>query len=179
MKKTVLVTLVICLTISVFSADILTLNNKMTFEGDVKKIKDCTVIFKADGKKYFIPAEDINSIKFENPRDKEFKSYIELLQIDPNNCLKGNLDADNYHGKAGFHVAMGVLFGPFAVIGAAVSSPSPYSGKETMMMSQNQKLFNDPVYLNCYQKKARAKNLGNTGLGWLAWVLIIVGLGSA
>jgi len=178
MKKITLTLTATLFAIASFAGDILTLNNEMMFEGKVLKIKNCEVTFKAaDGNKYFIPAEDIFSVVFENPSDKVYTEYLQLADSDPDKCMKGRMDADNYHGKAGLHVALGVLFGPFAIIGAAVSTPTPQKGKDTYAMSQNKDMFQDPMYLNCYTKKARGKNVGNTAIGWGAWILFILALG--
>ena len=179
--KTILVFLFISLLpISLFGIekDVLTLTNQMKFKGDVITIKDCQVKFKAEGKAYWVPAAAIYTIEFANPKDEVYIKYIK--QESANKCLSGNTDADLYHGKAGFHVAMGVLFGPFALIGAAVASPTPQKGKSTMFLSENKELFNDAEYLSCYQKKARGKNVLNTALGWAAWIILVIAVsGSA
>jgi hypothetical protein len=72
------------------------------------------------------------------------------------------------------HVALGVLFGPFAVLGAAVSKPTPLKGKDTMALSQNKEMFSDSSYLNCYTKKARGQNVTNSLIGWGAWILFAI-----
>lgn len=180
MKKLCLSLILITIIFSAFAEDVLTLNNQMVFKGDVKKINGCTVTFKAaDGEKYQIPASDIYSVQFENITDKVYTSYLELTEYDPDACMKGSLDADNYHGKAGLHIALGVLFGPFAIIGAAVSNPTPQNGNGTYMMSKNKELFSDPLYLSCYKKKAKGQNVGNTALGWLAWVIFAIAIGGS
>lgn len=172
MKKLITILLTILISTVIFGVDVVTLNNQKSFEGKVKAIKNCTVKFKVNGETYFIPGYDIYSIEFENPNDRVLKAYLSL--DDPDKCLKGQQDADLYHGKAGAHVAYGVLFGPFALIGAAVASPSPQTGSKTLMMSKNKNLFDDPAYLTCYKKKAVGKNVGNAGLGWVAWVLFVL-----
>lgn len=156
------------------AADVITLNNQLVFEGKVKKIDQCMVKFRAGGEVYNIPGEDIFSIEFENPNDKVLVAYQELN--DPDKCLRGRNDASLYHGKVGGHIALGALFGPFAVIGAAVASPAPVKGKDTYMMSKNREIFDDPAYLSCYKKSAKGKNVGNTALGWAAWVLLVLAL---
>ena len=52
-----------------FAGDILTLNNEMVFEGKVTKIKECAVVFKANGHRYLVPASEIFSLQFENSED--------------------------------------------------------------------------------------------------------------
>lgn len=156
------------------AADVITLNNQMSFSGKVKKIKNCEIKFKAKGEVYFIPAEDVFSVVFENPNDKVLAAYQEL--DDSEKCMKGRTDADLYHGKTGLHVALGVLFGPFAILGAALGNPSPDKGKDTYMMSKNRENFSDPAYLSCYKKKAKGQNVGNTALGWGAWILLLLAI---
>ncbi len=158
-------------TVISFAGDILTLNNQMVYEGEVIKIKNCEVYFKADGQKYIIPSSDIFSVQFENTTDKVFTDYLKLADSDPNKCLNGRLDAEAYHGKQGLHFALGVLFGPFAMIGTALSNPTPERGKQTISMSKNKDQFNDPEYLKCYKKEAKGNLVLMESLGWLSWVL--------
>jgi hypothetical protein len=157
-----------------FGADILTLNNEMVFLGKVTRIKNCEVVFRADGKRVIIPASDIFSIQFENTEDKVYTDYLKLAEADPNKCLDGRLDAENFHGKRGGHFILGVLFGPFAMIGTAVANPTPERGKNTYMMSKNKEEFSDSEYLSCYKKKAKGQLVGMEALGWATWILIMV-----
>ena len=69
---------------------------------------------------------------------------------------------------------LGGLFGPFAKVGAAIATPRPMNGKGTVGLSENKDLFDDPLYLKCYAKKARGKNVGNTALGWGAWLIFVL-----
>lgn len=174
MKKLVLTITAISFAIVSFAGDILTLNNEMVFEGKVKKIKDCAVVFKADGIKYVVPASEIFSIQFEDTENKIYTDYMKMADDDPNKCLNGTLDAENYHGKKGGHFALGVLFGPFAMIGTALADPTPYKGAQTLMMSKNKDQFSDPEYLSCYRKKAKGQLIGMEGLGWAAWILLLL-----
>lgn len=162
-----------------YAGDVLTLNNEMVFEGKVKKIKDCTVIFKASGKKYVVPADEIFSIEFEDVRNKVYTKYMEIANQDSDKCLQGRLDAENHHGKKGGHFALGVLFGPFAMLGTALANPTPEKGKRTYMMSENKELFSDPEYLSCYKKKAKGQLIGMEALGWGAWILFALAVGSS
>lgn len=50
MKKIALSLIATLFVVGAFAGDILTLNNEMVFDGKVTKIKDCGVLFKADGK---------------------------------------------------------------------------------------------------------------------------------
>lgn len=173
-KKVLLFSLAIFTSLSLFAGDVLTLSNKMVFEGKVINIKDCDIVFKTDGDKYIIPSSDILSIQFENTDNKIYTDYLKQSENDPNKCLQGRLDAENYHGKKGGHFVLGVLFGPFAMIGTALSEPTPEKGKMTYMLSKNKEQFNDPEYLMCYKKKAKSQLIGSEALGWGAWILFLL-----
>ncbi|MFT5824411.1 MAG: hypothetical protein ACI8ZM_005679 [Crocinitomix sp.] len=174
MKQITLTMIAILVAFSSYAGDILKLNNEQQFEGKVKRIKDCSVIFKADGQKYEIPASDIFSLQFENTDDKVYTNYLKMLDQDPNLCMQGRLDAENYHGKKGGHVVLGFLFGPFAMLGTALANPTPAKGKQTYMMSKNKDNFNDLEYLSCYKKKAKGQLIGMEAIGWGAWILLIL-----
>jgi hypothetical protein len=178
MKQTILTIIAIFFAVTSFAGDILTLTNEMIFEGKVTKITDCAVVFKANGHKYVVPASEIFSIQFDNTEDKVYKNYLKMVAIDPNKCLNGRLDAENFHGKKGGHFVLGVLFGPFAMIGTALANPTPDKGRETYFMSKNKELFNDPEYLSCYRKKAIGQLIGVEALGWGTWVLLALMLAS-
>lgn len=157
------------------AADVLVLLNQMKFEGEIRKIKKCEVLFTAsNGERCSIPAADIQEIHFENPDSPILQDFLSLSEGGAEACLSGQMDAENHHGKAGMHVVLGVLFGPFAVLGAAVSKPTPSTGKNTLAMSSNKDLFSDPAYLNCYTKKARGQNVTNALIGWFAWILLVI-----
>jgi hypothetical protein len=155
-----------------FASDILILKNGKAFEGKVLKIKNTEILFQAGEDAFYIPASDIGALQMPEISKKLQKRYARLNFED--NCLKGRNDAQMYHGKAGLHITLGVLFGPFAIIGAAISGPKPQHGKNTMLMSQNKELFSDAEYLQCYKKKARGQNVGNTAIGWGAWILFLL-----
>jgi hypothetical protein len=175
MKKILLTSVAaLLITATTFAGDILTLNNSLIFDGKVVKIKNCVVVFKSNGQKYFVPSEEISSIQFENTEDKVYREYLALSDDDPNTCLNGRLDAENYHGKKGGHFVLGVLFGPFAMIGTALANPTPEKGRQTYLMSKNKEEFTDPEYLSCYRKKARGQLVGMEALGWGAWILIVL-----
>jgi hypothetical protein len=174
MKKIFLTFFATLFAVASFAGDILTLKNEMIFEGKVTKIKDCDVVFKAGRHKYIIPASEIFSLKFENPKDKIYTDYLQITNLNPNLCLKGRLDAENYHGKKGGHFVLGMLFGPFAMVGTAISNPTPERGKYTYLMSKNKEHFSDPEYLSCYTKKAKNQLITMEALGFGAWILILL-----
>jgi hypothetical protein len=137
----------------------------MVFEGKVTKIKECEIVFKADRKKYVVPAVEILSLQFENPNDKDISVYHKIAEGDSTACLKGALDAKKYHGKIANHIVLGMFLGPYAMIGTAFSNPTPEKGERTYTMSNNKELFDDPDYLECYKKKAKRKLIGIEGIG--------------
>lgn len=174
MRKLTITITAMFIAMATFAGDILTLNNEMVFEGKVTKIRQCDVVFKADGQKYIVPAADIFSIEFEDTQDKVYTDYMQMVGENPEKCLKGRLDAENYHGKKGGHFILGVLFGPFAMIGTALANPTPEKGRRTYLYSKNREQFTDLEYLSCYRKKARGQLIGMEALGWGAWILFVL-----
>ncbi len=69
---------------------------------------------------------------------------------------------------------LGFLFGPLAIIGTALSNPTPERGKETYMMSKNKEQFSDPEYLSCYKKKAKQHLITMELSGWALWLAILL-----
>lgn len=161
-------------TVSGFAGDTLTLNNAMIFGGKVIKIKQCEVVFTMENERYVIPTSDIFSIRFEDTNDLVYRNYLLLADTDPNKCMNGMLDAENYHGKKGSHFVLGMLFGPFAMIGTALADPTPDRGARTYMMSKNKEQLTDLEYISCYRKKARSQLIGMEALGWGTWILILL-----
>jgi len=174
MKNIGLIVLIVLFTTASFASDILTLTNSQVFEGKVTKIKDCSVIFKTATNKYEIPVSEVYSIEFKSKNDKVFTRYMDKLDVDPSKCVNGRLDAWRYHGKRSSHIALGFLFGPFALLGTAMSDPTPEKGQMTFKMSEHTDLLNDPDYINCYKKKAKGRLIGAEaiGLGILALMLL-------
>lgn len=120
--------------------------------------------------------EEINvAVYAKSTHEEEKISTLTPLQLNGiDKCMLGTTDAKNYHGKVAGHVILGVLFGPFAALGAAIANPTPQKGAKTAYMSKNQDLFNDPAYVNCYKRKAKGKNVGNAFLGWGIWVGLVL-----
>jgi len=147
--------------------DVLILNNGMIFSVEILKVKNCVVIAKSENKKYFVPADEIKYLHFADTTSKANKER----ELDINTCLLGTQDADLYHGKGGGHFALGAFFGVFSLIGTLNANPDPYNGRYTGLRSKNKEYFNDPEYLACYRKKAKAKLLGAEALGWSAFLL--------
>ena len=55
-----------------------------------------------------------------------------------------------------------------------MANPTPYKGSKTLMASKNKEDFDDPEYLSCYKKKAKGQLLGMEGIGWGAWLLLVL-----
>jgi hypothetical protein len=155
------------------TADIITLNSLRKMEGKVTKIKHCMITLKTDTGKYQIPAEDIYSIQFEDEQDKVYRKYLSELKVDPSKCVNGRLDAVNHHGKKSGHIAMGFLLGPFAMLGTALSEPTPEKGQTTVELSEHPELLQDPDYVSCYKKKAKGRLIGAESIGFGIAVLMI------
>jgi hypothetical protein len=88
--------------------------------------------------------------------------------------VNGRLDAAQYHGKKSAHIALGFLFGPFAMLGTAMSKPTPQNGQLTAQRSNHAYLFDDPEYLDCYRKRAKGKLIGAESIGFGISVLMIL-----
>jgi hypothetical protein len=174
MTKLTCTLLAALISLSTYAGDVLTLTNAMVFEGKVTRIKECTLVFKTEKGRFHVPAADVATVAFEDPSDRVYLQYLAEIQDNPQNCLSGRLDAENFHGKKGGHFVLGVLFGPFAMIGTALASPSPEKGKNTYAFSKNQELFDDPMYLSCYRKKAKGQLIGMEALGWGSWILLLL-----
>jgi hypothetical protein len=179
MKKLTVTLLLTALALTSYCGDVLTLNNAKVFEGKILKIKDCEVVFKAGRDKFHIPATEIFCVQFADTANKIYKEYIQLSDNDPSKCLKGSKDAALYHGKKVNHFFLGVLFGPFAMIGTAIAKQTPYKGQMTPFKSENSDLFDDPLYLECYKRKAKGQLIGMEAAGWGAWLLFAFALAAS
>ncbi|MFK7756865.1 MAG: hypothetical protein AB8B53_08030 [Flavobacteriales bacterium] len=171
MEKVISTILLCILALSVLAGDILTLKEGLEYEGKVTKIKDCTVVFKMNKNRFEIPSTEIYSIQFEDITDKVYLNYLSRAAKENEKCLKGRLDAENLHGRKGGHVLLGFLFGPVAIVGTALSNPTPKRGMHTLGLSENESLFSDPTYLACYKKRAKDQLMGMELVGWASWIL--------
>jgi len=185
---------------STFAQDIIILKNGNDIQAIVQEIGEDYVKYKkydnVNGPNYTLKKTEIFMIRYANGSKDVFAdntgSVVSVASIpvttqqsveskeetqsgDPQNaCYQGRMDAENYHGKGGAHFALGVLFGPFAMIGTAVSNPTPERGMNTYVMSKNKELFSDPTYINCYKKKAKGRLIGMEGAGWASWILLLL-----
>jgi hypothetical protein len=162
--------------------EVLYLKNGSVIRGVViEQVPDQTVKIQTKDKNIFvyqfneiekITKEEVHAIS--NDQSQQKSSNNKSSNDNSTKCLNGQLDAENYHGKKGTHFVLGVLFGPFAMIGTAVSEPKPQRSKQTLMMSNNKDQFNDPNYLSCYKKKAKGQLIGMEALGWGSWILLLL-----
>lgn len=134
-----------------------------------------------EGPTYTILKSDVFMIRYENGTKDIFSNEetadsnkISNLTISAStdNCLKGKVDAHLFHGRESGNFFSGFLFGPFGVIGAALSSPKPKT--TTFVMSKNKDLFKDTFYLSCYKRKARGMNVFYSSLGWASWIFVYI-----
>lgn len=167
----------LCLVQSVTAGDHIRLRNGNLYDGKVKKVKKCRIVVEIDGDTYDIPAHEIQYVQFADVNDNVYTRYQKKV-MDDNACFKGQTDATAYHGKQFGHAVLGFLFGPFAVIGTAVTQTTPDRGKNTYLMSQNKDLFDDPVYINCYKKKAKGRLIGAELGGWAAAIVLALLIGA-
>ena len=172
MKKTCILLMLLLVGYTSTAKDILILKNQQKFEVKIKKIKDCAVVFKIGRDKYTIPADEIHAIEFENTQDKVYTDYLQRLSTTENLCLKARHDATNFHGKQVGHFLLGVLFGPFAIIGTALANPTPYSSSNTLLLSTNKDYFSSPEYLICYRKRAKGSLITMEAIGYLTVLML-------
>lgn len=169
MKKSLLILFVVIMN-SVSANDILTLKNNMHFKGTVLSVNDSLLFFNVERNVYEIPLQDISIVTIQDTSSTAFSDLKALTKDDP--CFAGQVDANRFHGKKGVHFVLGALFGPFAMIGTALCTPTPADGKDTYLMSENQDYFTDSAYLNCYVKAARRQMIKWDAIGWGCWVLL-------
>jgi len=146
------------------------------FHGKITKVKDCFVHFKSnDGEKFRLPGNAIGGYYIQDATNVELDAAMLNVILDPNYaCTQGTMDAQQYHKKALGNYAGGLLLGVFWVIGAAVAKPTPYKSSTTLAKSQNEDLFTDAMYLECYKKKARGTHVLAALGGWATWIAIVV-----
>jgi len=125
--------------------------------------------FNLDAQSYSINNEPILLLKA--PYKIQKSVYVKK---DNFKCEKGKDDARKYDEGKRKHKNLGRMFGPFAVIGAALGKPTPFKSKNTMLKSDNKDMFNDPIYLECYQKEARKANIKASLKGLVFFILAII-----
>lgn len=128
---------------------------------------------------YGILKSEVKTIHYESGRIERFEEgnivNDELLSPEEK-CACGRSDAERFHGRKSTFFALGVVCAPYAMIGTAFIQPAPRGGKYTVQLSKHQTLFNDPDYLKCYRKKARADMLGAELSGFITLLVVEVGI---
>jgi len=174
--KTKLFLALMILTSFASAKDTLVLNNQLIYTVNVTKVTKNEIEFKTNFGKYCIPAKEISLVKFQNPNNPIYTNFIKQEQqiLDGQNpCTAGRNDARSFHGKKGGHIVLGALFGPFAIIGTALSNVTPEKGKYTYASSQNKDLFNNYDYISCYRKQAKSNLIAMEAIGWLVWIIFL------
>lgn len=138
------------------------------------------------GPLYIIPKASVYKIVFKNGKEEIFTKkaaldYVHTPTIQPHNtttntltntsnkCLAGQSDAELYHNRIGGNFFLGFAIGVFGVGFVAlgdVKSPS--------LVYVSAEKASDPVYMNCYNKKAKQKNIRSAIMGALASGVISV-----
>jgi hypothetical protein len=66
--------------------------------------------------------------------------------------------------------------GPIPLIFIKFSKPIPQKEPFVTARSENKVLFDDPAYLNCYQKQVKKQNMLAVGVGWAISTAFLVNL---
>lgn len=155
-------------------ADIVTIDGRQ-YNVEINRIQPKKVLFTFGNDTYVVPMNKIDMIYLEGSNSTFAKSAEVLNQIvsEGNPCLLGTTDAQS-RGKTTVNVIGGVLFGPFALIHKALKDFHPMKDIETITVSGNKDLVDNPNYIQCYRKKAKTKALTETAGGWATWILIVL-----
>ena len=121
---------------------------------------------------------EVRRIRYESGRIENFvdgKMVADKPLLSPEEkCACGRLDAEKYHGmKVGAFVC-GAYCGPIAILGTSLFRQAPYMGMRTAKFSEHKDLFDDPYYLRCYNKKAKADLMRIELQGLIAIIVVPV-----
>jgi hypothetical protein len=175
MKKLYSLTIIFFLCFALQAADVVTLKNQQKFEGKITKISTNSLEFKAARNCYEIPLTEIEAIAFSNANNPILIALLDdSLTVD--NCMKGRKDAKKLIYKLPGFVFLGMFGGPFPLIFIKFSKPLPQKEPMITSRSENKVLFDDPAYLNCYQKQVKKQNMLAVGVGWTISTAFLVNL---
>ncbi|MCF8202252.1 MAG: hypothetical protein K9J18_04105 [Crocinitomicaceae bacterium] len=175
MKKLHSLTIIFFLCFALQAADVVTLKNQQKFEGKITKISTNSLEFKAARNCYEIPLTEIEAIAFSNANNPILIALLDdSLTVD--NCMKGRKDAKKLIYKLPGFVFLGMFGGPFPLIFIKFSKPLPQKEPMITSRSENKVLFDDPAYLNCYQKQVKKQNMLAVGVGWTISTAFLVNL---
>ena len=107
-----------------------------------------------------------------NIKEALHDQYNKMTTRDADYCLLGEQDAELYHGKQGRFFTLGIFFGPFALLGSALTNPVPEKGAYTMEKSINKEHIHNPDYRKCYRGKAKRNHAKYAAMGWGSWLLL-------
>ncbi len=175
MKKLYSLTIIFFLCFALQAADVVSLKNQQKFEGKITKISTNSLEFKAARNCYEILLTEIEAIAFSNSNNPILIALLDdSLTVD--NCMKGRKDAKMLFYKLPGFVFLGMLGGPFPLIFIKFSKPLPQKEPMITSRSENKVLFDDPAYLNCYQKQVKKQNMLAVGVGWTISTAFLVNL---
>lgn len=167
MKKIFTVLLLVFVFSSVFSKDILVLKNGEKIKGELLHAEAQKVTFlskKKNAEPVTFKAADIAYIKVD--------SYERLLELQEDFYVQGITDADLHHGRFFGNFCAGLFGGTIGFIIVAVTdakAPNP-----AIVGQEN---YQNMMYREGYNKKAKGKNMRAAGIGWgigtLASLIII------
>ena len=169
MKKLVLLA-VAFLSISVTNAkDVIFMKNGNKVKGRVISITNEQLTLISKNSTQVFTADQVAYIKSDQNNDVLNKA-LEAYGSASDDYSKGQIDAQTYHKRAFGNAALGFFFGPFGFLGVAIG------GAKTpdVMDIKDESLLKNEDYRAGYKKKAKAKNLGNAGIGCGAWVGLVL-----
>ncbi len=157
MKKFLL--LLAFLPLTLLGKDLIVLQSGQTFEGHVIKISHRHLHFACEGKDYRIPARDLKFVGLES-----------LTADDVDVCLRAYNDT-RLRGRHWHNFFGGVFFGPVTVIYDLIKTYHPLHDRRVLLLSKNKGHFSDPVYLECYNYRAKTNATLQAAAGWAIWIV--------
>jgi hypothetical protein len=126
---------------------------------------------------YGIYKTEVLRIRYADGRVESFSAEELAKSMSPaEKCSCGRSDAENYHGMKGAGFACGAYCGPFAILGTAITRQTPKMGMRTARLSDHKALFQDPFYLKCYNKKAKADLMNMELQGLIAAIVVPIAI---
>lgn len=157
MKKFLL--LLAFLPLTLLGKDLIVLQNGQVFEGQMLKISQRYVHFECEGNDYRIPARDVKYVGLEA-----------LASDDVDDCLRAYNDT-RLRGRHWHNFFGGVFFGPVTVIYDLIKTYHPLHDRRVLLLSKNKGHFSDPVYLECYNYRAKTNATLQAAAGWATWII--------
>ena len=163
--------IVILFVFPAFSKDVIHLRSGEKIKGFITDINDqCVTMIKSvknKEKEFRFTPDQVALIEF----DLSNVHIAKILKVNADySVFDGIADAQIYHKRFGGNFALGFFFGVFGFVGVAVGKvkePPAYIEDWTGKMR-------DGDYVVGYDKKAKGKNIGAAGVGWAAWVVLMI-----